>query len=225
MADETVTEGAAQTATETQVTSPLQTELDAAKAENSRLQLEFEQARHVNQRQRNEIDEKRRQFETLRGQLAQEGYEEPKQSQESILKERQDLQDERIGMMEYKQDNPEWKEHWGEMQKIFQDPTKAEEIAVFGRDGRADWKKTMVNAQTRVEIQQLRQLKSETQAAKATRATGQELQKGQATISGVSASAAEESVDVSKMTSDEMLRAGLVDMDPRDPAKERHPKE
>ena len=220
MAEEPVTEVAAPAAE----ANPLQSDLDAAKAENDRLKLEWEQAQHVNQRQRGEIDSARRNFETYKSQLADAGYKEPEQSQEAVLKDRLDRQNEEMGMMRYKLENPGWKDHWGEMQKIFNDPTRAEEIAVFDRDGQPNMYKSMVNAQTRVEIEQLRALKSETEAAKATRASEQDRLKGQATISGVPASEGEETVNVDDMSSDDMIRAGLIDMDSRDPVKERNPK-
>jgi len=212
--------------TEATSTEPnVPSELDKAKAENTRLKLEWEQAQHVNQKQRKENDQYRHQVEQYRANLQSQGIEEPQQSQENVLQQQLDSQSEEIGLMRYKLENPQWQDTWSEVQQLLNDPVKVEEIAVFDRQGKPDMRKSLVNAQTRIEIEQLRKLKSETEAAKATKATEQERLKGQATISGVPASVGEEEVNVDDMSSDDMIRAGLVDMDPRDPAKERRPKE
>ncbi len=202
-----------------------QTELKAANAENERLKLEWEQAKHVNQRQQRDIENNRRSMERLNRQLADSGYQEPEQTTDARMQERFDRQHEEMGMIRYKVENPDWKDTWGDVQKIIQDPTTVEEVAVFDREGKADMFKSLSNAQTRVELQQLRAIKAATEEAKVTKASEQDRLKGQGHISGVTASAGEEEVNVDDMSSDDMIRAGLVDMDPRDPAKQRHPKE
>ncbi len=209
--------------------NPLQSELDTAKAENERLSLEWKQAQFVNQKQRNEMDQNRRSMETLRGQLTAEGYKEPEVSRESQMQSQLDNQADEMGLMRYKLENPKWKDHWDEMQHIFNDPTRAEAVAVFDRnaEGKAvpNMFKSLTNTQREVQYAKLLQAQEATEAAKAKNVTEQERKKGMATISGVSGSAGEETVDLDGMSSDDMIRAGLVDMDPRDPAKERHPKE
>lgn len=228
MAEEITAVGTETPAQETK-TNPLQADLDAAREEMKRVQTEAEQQKFVNQRQRTEIDQNRRSMETLRTQMTAEGYKEPEETVENRMQLQLDSQADEMGLMRFKLENPEWKQNWDEMQNIFNDPTKAEEVAVFDRnaDGRAvpNMFKSLQNAQTRVEVAQLRALKAKTEEAKAGKAGEQERLKGQAHISGVSASEGEETVDVSKMTSDDMIRAGMVDMDPRDPVRERHPKE
>ncbi len=233
---EEVTTGTEAPATPTEP-SPLQQELALAKEEMAKVRTEAEQQKFVNQRQRIENDQNRRSMETLRGQLTEQGYQEPEETKENRMQGQLDAQADEMGLMRFKLENPEWKKNWDEMQNIFNDPSKAEEVAVFDRnaDGRAvpNMFKSLSNALTRVEIAQLRELKAKTEEAKAGRADGQEVAKGQAHISGVSASEAEQVIDIrdpkntdgSPMSSDDMIRAGLVDMDPRDPVKERHPKQ
>ena len=211
--------------------NPLQSELELAQAELKRVQLESEQAKFVNQRQRNENDGYRRQIEDYRRSLQESGYTPPEPSQESRLEERLDRQNEEMGLMRYKLENPDWQETWAEVQGYIQDPVKVEEVAVWDRQGKPDMYKSLTNAQTRVEVAKLRALKEETAAAKKSMTSEQNRMKGQATISGVSASAGEEIVDLSDprnpdgspMDSNQMIDAGLVDMDPRDPVHKRGP--
>jgi len=73
-----------------------------------------------------------------------------------------------------------------------------------------------------VENRKLKAAQAATEAAKKGAETEQDRQKGLATISGTGASESEETVDTDGMTSDEMIDAGLVDMDPRDPARKHH---
>jgi len=209
---------------ETQAT-PANPELEAAKAENQRLQLEWEQAKHVNQKQRHENDQFRRQVEQYRTSLEEQGYKEPEQTSDARMKDRMDRQSEEMGLMRYKLENPKWKDTWGDVQKIIQDPTSVDEVAVFDREGQPDMFKSLSNAQTRVRLEQLEGIQKATDAANATKASEQERLKAQGHISGVSASAGEEEINVDDMSSDDMIKAGLVDIDPRDPVQQRHPKE
>jgi len=227
MAEETVVEGNVDKETSTEP-SPLQKELALAKEEMERVRTEAEQQKFVNQRQRTEIDQNRRSMEALRGQLTAEGYKEPEETTENRMQAQLDTQQDEMGLMQFKLENPEWKQNWDAMQEIFNDPSKAEQVAVFDRsvDGRAvpNMFKSLENAQTRVEIAQLRELRAKTEEAKASKAGEQELQKGQAHISGVSASEAEEVVDVGSihdgLSSREMLDKGLVpDINPQDPVR------
>jgi hypothetical protein len=205
-----------------QAGNSLQSELELARAELKRVQLEAEQQKFVNQRQRNENDEYRRQLEAHRKQVQVEMDPDAR----AIQKNKELLEEIKIrqGITEYKINNPDWQKYEERVQAILSDPVRSQEVAAYGPDNIADANKIYTNAKRLVELEELRAAKAQSAEVKEASGREQERQKGLATISGTAASEGEEQIDISKMSSDDMLRAGLVDQDPRDPISPLHPK-
>lgn len=203
-------------------------ELEAARKE---LQLAKESARA----QKQTFDLHRKQYQDQLEQFQRQqsnngyGYEQPAQQEPDVMTLKKEIeylkaQQEGFGITQYKVDNPDWRDSWDRVQDIVNDEVKASEVAVFDRHGNVDYNRSLRNAKREVELEDLRKAKAATEAAKQGNKVEQDRQKGMGTISGTSASEIEEEVDVSRMDSDGMLEAGLVDFDPNDPIRPLHPK-
>ena len=202
-------------------------ELEAARAELKR-SLETNES----QRKTHELHGRqyRQQIQDLQnqGQNYGTGYEQPHENATALETQQAqrnaqeaEAQREQIGRLTYRSNNPDWAEYEEEIQSIINDPVKVQGVVSSDRWGNADYAKSYQNAKMLVENRKLKAAQAATEVAKKDAETEQGRQKGLATISGTGASESEESVDVSTMTSDEMIDAGLVDMDPRDPARKR----
>ena len=155
--------------------------------------------------------------EQLGGGEVTEAPQQPQRPQQDHTK------DNRMGLMEWKINHTDWREHETDVMAIINDPTRAQEAVTYDADGNLDYGKSYERAHSLVEIQKLREMKEATAAAKVDQKDTQEAQKLQATISGTTASETEETVEVSGLTSDQMIESGQLDIDPRDPPRKRNP--
>ena len=218
MADEVSNTGVPQGTGEAQeTTSASNPELEQARAA-------LEEQKRINAAQKQQYEHFRQQFQQQAQEHQQyQQYQEPpdNDARQAQMKAQQDDYDrQELGMLKYKVNNPNWNETWGQVSEIINDPVKAQEVTAFDALGKPDYGKSLQAAQRLVELEQLRQLKSQTEEAKKASATEQDRQKAQATISGSSASAGEEVVDTKDMTPQEMVDAGLIDVDPNDPIRD-----
>lgn len=117
------------------------------------------------------------------------------------------------------------KDEWGAVSAIINDPDQAPEVVVYDQFGKVDNTASLHRALDKVKLAGYEAAKLEAEGVKAESAVAVEAQKLQGTISGQTASEETEEVDTSKMTSDEMIKAGLVEMDPHDPVQIRHSSE
>ncbi len=134
------------------------------------------------------------------------------------ISQRQALINERMGLMQFKQDHPEVKD-MTEILQMFQDPNQPN-LRVF--DGELpDYHASLNNAYNALKGRRYDEMIAAADAEKATQREETNRQKAQATISGVSGSVGQETINVDDMSSDEMIAKGLVEMDPRDPVRPR----
>jgi hypothetical protein len=194
-----------------------------ADLEAARKELELQKQRNEAQRQQYEVfrQQYEQRIQQLQGGYQTTGYQ-PEQvdSSDAALQQMQqqlNRSNEEMGLMRYKVENPNWQDSWEQVQQIINDPVKAQEVAVFDQTGRPDFARSLTNAQRMVELEELRQAKQKAAEAKATQAQEQDRQKGMATISGVAASEGEEEIDVEKLSAQEMLDKGIIEVDPTDP--------
>ena len=224
MPDEVTTE---KTATETQQ-GAANVELEAARAELASQKKSFDQRMDA---QKATYDLHRNQFQQqitqLQSQQPQQ-YGEPQEPEghdvAQLRKQVETLraQHETDVVDRFRENNPDY---WEDVNAIINDEVRAKDVAVWDQQGNVDYGRSLKNAKREVELNRFRALQEKTDDAKKGQKEEQDRQKGMATISGTGVSEVEEEVDVSKMTSDEMIDAGMVDMDPRDPVHKRHPNE
>ena len=129
-----------------------------------------------------------------------------------------------FGVTQYKVDNPDWQDSWAEVNEIINDEVRAQEVAVFDRQGNVDYARSLKNAKREVQLARFQALEGKTKEAKSKQKEEQDRQKGLATISGTSASEVEEGIDVDDLTSDQMIEQGLVEQDPSNPIRPLYPK-
>lgn len=128
----------------------------------------------------------------------------------------------RLGLAEFKLDYPDWQKDWTEIQEIINDPQKAAEVASFDAQGQPDVKKSLENARLRVRNARLEAAEAKAAEARAKMEAQRAQLKSDSTISGGGGSDREgEQVDLSGMTSDEMLEkfGQHMDIDPNDPIR------
>jgi hypothetical protein len=120
----------------------------------------------------------------------------------------------------FKVDNPNWQEDWSEMERILNDDSEVQNVAVYGPNGKVDYGKTLrythsLVRDTRLSAAQQRAV-SESARLEQQRASQNE----QAVISGQGGYALPEGIepqDIGKMTPKEMIDKGVYPIDPNDP--------
>ena len=215
------------TATEVAIDTVPKSELELAQQELQREKAGRAAENQTYNLHRTQYQDQLRSLQGNENQQYEQGQ--PQQPQDNDLvraqqnKEQEEATREQLGRLTYRSNNPDWNDYQTEVDALINDPAKAPDIAVNDRFGNIDYARSYQNAKTQIELVKLRAAQAATEDAKQGQKTEQDRQKGQATISGSSASEVDEGVDVGPMTSDEMIEAGLVDMDPRDPVHKLRP--
>lgn len=131
-----------------------------------------------------------------------------------------------MAVLKFKTDNQDWREKWEDIMAVVSDPQEGQEVAAFSpQNGQADYYRTLANAKQRVEIKAAQKAREEAESKLAEIASKQQQINQFAVVSGDSSESPGETIDLSNLSSDEMLDKGLVpDMDPNDPIRRKSPK-
>lgn len=122
-----------------------------------------------------------------------------------------------LAITRFRQETPDWQEHWSEVNDILSDPVRVNSVATYRSDGRVDYQGTVKRAYSEVKLARLEKLQQEAAAARAAAEQAKQSNRAQAFISGEGAGELPADLDISKMTADEMLAKGLVSFDESDP--------
>lgn len=140
----------------------------------------------------------------------------------SRLRERQ-----RTGFMSYRLSNADWKEYHDSVMQIVNDDLRVGEYASYSdeldTDGRPvlDVEKTYANVLRSVKLAKVEKAQAAAKAQETMDKEARDKNKSQAVISGSDASGAQgeqiTSAELEGMSADEMLKRGLVKIDPKNP--------
>jgi hypothetical protein len=123
--------------------------------------------------------------------------------------------------IDFKLDNPDWKEYWADMTALLDDPVKVQEAVVYTQEGAVDFPRSLKKAKDTIVSQKLAQAQAEGKEIKAAATTNRTNAKRDAVISGSGAAAAPTTVDLEALRQDpEALRALMIQqglLDPMDP--------
>jgi len=122
-----------------------------------------------------------------------------------------------LAITRFRQETPDWQDHWNEVNEILSDPVRVNTVATYRPDGRVDYQGTVKRAYGEVKLARLEKLQQEAATARAAAEQAKQSNRAQAFISGEGAGELPEDLDVSKMTADEMILKGLVKFDENDP--------
>ena len=127
----------------------------------------------------------------------------------------------RDATVDFKLENPDWKTHWPKMTEILDDPIRVSEAVVYNSDGSVDFGRSLIKARDAVKMTAVNAATEEGNTIRATAEGNRTSARRDAVISGSGASAAPETVDLSKLRNDPkalrelMVKQGLLD--PLDP--------
>ena len=130
-------------------------------------------------------------------------------------------QREEFDLLRFKMENPEHAKDMTAIQEIYMDPLQRDSLISTYPDGQPNVYMTLKNASRELGARRYQEMLASSSAEKDKQRDETNRLKAQATISGVSGSVGQETIDVSNMTSDEMIQKGLVQMDERDPVRPR----
>lgn len=198
-------------------------------AEKKRIAAEkrAEHLQHKAQQAASQIEYYRRQAE--RGSYVEQNNYEPDNADASnqarIVAEMQ--RDIEMAEIAYRQEHPDWQEYEEDMRKLVYDESSVHSVLNRYPDGRPNWRQTFRNARERVENRRFREAKQKAAGAKEQAEANKAQLRNAAQVVGDSAQPTPYTIDPndprnpdgSKMTSDQMLDAGLVEMDPHDPIR------
>jgi len=198
-------------------------ELEEKKVEFAKMKLERDQEKFVRTREQNELAT----FRQQKQQFEQQQYQnqEPLDDVGQLRQQLQQLeaklgsQNDQIGLMAFKTDNPN--ADATKILEIINDPNIGQNLIAYDQAGQLNYRATFQAADNYLARQELEQVRQKTTAAAGQTAADVERQKLNATISGSAASEAEPPVDLTGMSSNEMLEKGYVEQDLRDPIKPR----
>jgi len=127
----------------------------------------------------------------------------------------------RDASVDFKLDNPDWKDYWANMTALLDDPVKVQEAVVYTQEGAVDFPRSLQKAKDTIVAQQLAKAQAEGKEIKAQANTNRTNAKRDAVISGSGAAAAPTTVDIDALRNDpEALRALMIQqglLDPTDP--------
>jgi len=127
----------------------------------------------------------------------------------------------RDASVDFKLDNPDWKDYWADMTTILDDPVKVQEAVVYTQEGAVDFPRSLQKAKDTIVSQKLATAQAEGKEIKAQASTNRTNAKRDAVISGSGASAQPTTVDMEALRNDpDALRALMVQqglLDPSDP--------
>lgn len=115
-----------------------------------------------------------------------------------------------VAITRFRQETPDWQEHWGEVNEILNDPVKVAQVASYRSDGRVDYQGTIKRAYSDIKLARLEKLHHEAEVARAAAEQAKQTNRSQAFISGGAASEIPEDIDLNTIDPDEMLKRGLV---------------
>ena len=127
----------------------------------------------------------------------------------------------RDATVDFKLDNPDWKEHWNAMTEILDDQVRVAEVVVYTQTGEVDFPRSLQKAKELVVNSAITKAAAEGKEIQATAATNRAAAKQATVISGSGASSVPETVDLAALRNDPaklrevMIREGLLD--PTDP--------
>ena len=120
------------------------------------------------------------------------------------------------GLDRFKRENPEAAKDMDAILKRIADPMEKAKHIHYGVNGQPDYYLTLNSSNQAVQIERYREAEAKAKQVAVEQKPNRDLNRAQATISGDGSVSEGETVDVSKMTSDQMLAAGLVEQDPDD---------
>ncbi len=127
----------------------------------------------------------------------------------------------REASIDFKLDNPDWKDYWTNMTDILDDPVKVQEAVVYTQEGAVDFPRSLQKAKDTIVSQKLAEAQAEGKVIKAEASTNRTNAKRDAVISGSGAAVAPTVVDMETLRNDpDALRALMVQqglLDPSDP--------
>jgi hypothetical protein len=113
--------------------------------------------------------------------------------------------------------NGAWEPYYDRVIEFIKDPAQAESVAAFDPDGNVDYRKTMRSALREIQLAEMYEVQAKSQAKRTELNDNRNIDVMRASISGSGNSDTDESVDISKMSHEDMVKAGLVSIDERNP--------
>lgn len=186
-------------------TGNLADELAAAREELRKEKEKHLMASNLARNKQQEAENYKRQLESQTRREPQRGYED--QETANLRDEVRRLRDEQH-LTRFKLEHPD--ADMTELQAIYEDPFQRESIISYNADGTPNVYVTLKTSYREKKARLADEMKAAAQAAKASQNDEQNRQKAQATISGGGGSAPQETINLDDISSDEMLRRGMV---------------
>jgi hypothetical protein len=203
----------------------LKAQLAEMEAAATKANTEAEQQKFVNQRQQRELDAQRRQWEQFQSQANTQdnGQEDdPIAARISQIEKRFASYQEENDIDRFKRNTGVGDDDMAEVLRMINDPMQSADLITFNQDSTANVYRSLKRAHDQLEIKRLREFKAKSEAAKQELEAKNAAANKHAVISGGGAAETKEDVDLSQMSSDDMLKQGLVpDLDPDDPIRPR----
>jgi len=181
-------------------------------------------------RERESAENRRKQYDLYRSQYENEiqrlrqqqssggGYEREASAQTAPVSAELNQMREELALVRLAQKHKDWEDKWPKVQELIHDNQRAAEVAVFDQQGNPDFYKSLNNAYTQIQLEELRKVQEASEEARRKQQQEQDRLKRQGP-SGVAASEGEEQIDLDGLTSDQMLEKGLVQGPPNDPIR------
>lgn len=235
MPDTSIDPGKTETATDTSTGagsgSDFRKELEAERNARIAAEKRYEEHRRMASRQAAELGELRRKVQPN---FNEDDYQEPNDFEERPRRsngrfkrnekaEYQAYQSALDGFqldlmrMSTKLPGGKWEPYYDRVVEFAKDPLNADSIAIFDPDGNLDYRRTLRAAAREIQLQDMYAEQAKSAAKRTELNDNQDRDKRLATVSGGGATHLDDAVNLDDMSADDMVKAGLVAIDPTNP--------